>query len=435
MPKKAEELGALQVSRLTKPGGHAVGGVAGLQLSVTESGARSWVLRATVDGKRREMGLGGYPDVTLAMARERARDARTKIFEGTDPIQQRERVRSAAAAAKAKARTFDQCVDAYIKAKAEEWKNAKHAAQWKSTLDSYASPVFGGVLVEDVDLTQVLTVLEPIWSQKTETASRVRGRIETILDWARARGYRTGENPARWRGHLDQLLAKPRKIKNVQHHPAVPVDQALDFAVALQKIEGMSARCLEFAFLTAARSGEARGARWGEIDLEAKLWVVPPERMKGKKEHRVPLTKQAWALLEKLPRIEGTDLLFPGRKPQQPLSDMSLTACMRRMEFKDAKGSICVPHGCRSTFRDWVADHTSYPRDLAEMALAHTIDSAVEAAYRRSDMLRKRRAMMQAWADFLEPKEPPRAPGQMVVSLGGGYVFDPLKHMPKKPVA
>ncbi|MET3371798.1 integrase [Variovorax boronicumulans] len=402
MPKKAAELGALQVSRLTKPGAHAVGGVAGLKLKINDAGARSWVLRATVGGKIRDMGLGGFPDVTLAQARERARAARDMIHAGEDPIQARQAARSAVAAASAKARTFEQCVDAYLKAKSGEWKNAKHRAQWSSTLDQYAKPTIGKMLVQDIDLSHVLTVLEAIWTTKTETASRLRGRIETVLDWATVRGYRKGENPARWRGHLDQLLGRPRKLKAVTHHPALQIDQVGPFMRDLRGVEGMSARALEFAVLTATRSGEVRGARWEEIDLGAKLWTIPPERMKAKKEHRVPLSKQAMQLLEGLERIEGSEMVFPGRKPLQPLSDMSLTACMRRMDYKDAKGRVCVPHGCRSTFRDWASEKTTFPGDMAEMALAHTIDSAVEAAYRRGDMLAKRLKMMQAWADFCD---------------------------------
>jgi len=400
MPKKAAELGALQVSRLTKPGTHAVGGVAGLKLKVNDAGARSWVLRATVAGKIRDMGLGGYPDVTLAQARERARGARDQIFGGVDPIRARKEARSAVAAASARARTFDQCVQAYLKAKSSEWKNAKHRAQWSSTLDLYASPVLGKMLVTDIDLSHALTVLEPVWTTKTETASRLRGRIETVLDWATVRKYRTGENPARWRGHLDQLLARPRKIKKVKHHPAVQIDQAGAFMADLRRIEGMSARALEFAVLTAARSGEVRGARWGELNLAERLWIVPAERMKAKREHRVPLSKQAVSLLQGLERIDGTDLVFPGRKHDTMLSDMSLTATMRRMGYKDRQERVCVPHGCRSTFRDWAAERTSYPGDMAEIALAHKIDSETEAAYRRGDMLAKRGRMMQAWADF-----------------------------------
>lgn len=402
MPKKAIELGALQVGRLMKPGAHAVGGIAGLKLKINDAGARSWVLRATVGGKIRDMGLGGYPDVTLAQARERARAARDQIHAGTDPIQARQAARSAIVAANARAKTFDQCVEAYLKAKSGEWKNAKHRAQWSSTLDLYASPTIGKMLVQDIDLSHVLTVLEAIWTTKTETASRLRGRVETVLDWATVRGYRKGENPARWRGHLDQLLARPRKLKKVAHHPALQLDEVGAFMSMLRHVEGASAQALRFAVLTATRSGEVRGARWDEINLLGKLWTVPAERMKAKKEHRVPLSTQALKLLEALPRFEGEDLVFPGRKPLQPLSDMSLTACMRRLGFKDAKGRVCVPHGCRSTFRDWASERTSFPGDMAEMALAHAIDSAVEAAYRRGDMLAKRLKMMQAWGDFCE---------------------------------
>ncbi|MGI4778014.1 MAG: tyrosine-type recombinase/integrase [Janthinobacterium lividum] len=392
MPKKAAELGALQVSRLVKPGVHFVGGVAGLQLRINEEGARSWVLRAMVAGKRRDMGLGGFPDVTLAEAKQRARDARALIYAGADPIQARKEARSAVAAATAKAKTFDQCAAAYIKAKSGEWVNAKHHTQWETTLETYASPIIGALLVADVDVSNVLQVLEPIWTTKTETASRLRGRLESILDWATVRGYRTGENPARWRGHLDQLLARPKKIAKVKHHEALPVDALAAFLVDLRRVDGASARALEFAVLTAGRSGEIRGARWPEIDLDARVWTVPAERMKAKKEHRVPLSTQAVALLQGLTRSETTDLIFPGRKAA--LSDMSMTSVMRRM------GLTAVPHGFRSTFRDWVAERTNYPRDLAEMALAHAIESAVEAAYRRGDMLAKRAALMQDWADF-----------------------------------
>ena len=392
------------MSRLTKPGAHAVGGVAGLQLKINDNGARSWVLRTMVAGKRRDMGLGGFPDVTLAQARERARAARDQVREGVDPIQARQAARSASAAALAKAKTFDQCVTAFVKAKSGEWQNAKHRAQWDSTLETYASPFIGRLLVQDVGVTNVLAVLEPIWATKTETASRLRGRIETILDWATARGYRTGENPARWRGHLDQLLARPKKIQKRKHHEALPIDDVGAFLVELRKVEGSSARALEFVVLTAGRSGEIRGARWPEIDLQGKVWTVPSERMKAKKEHRVPLSKQALVLLAGLPRFEGHELLFPGRS-NAPLSDMSLTACMRRMKL------TAVPHGFRSTFRDWAAERTNFPRDVAEMALSHAIVSEVEAAYRRGDMLAKRGRMMQAWADFCDK---PVAAGNVV---------------------
>lgn len=394
MPKIARELSALEVGRLKSPGLHPVGGVPGLALQVTPTGARSWILRATVGTKRRDMGLGQFPGVTLAQAREKARSAREKIEQGTDPILMRQQAQSLLRAQQATAVTFESAARAYIDAKSAEWSNAKHAAQWGATLETYAFPVIGKMHVGDIQQGHVLTMLEPIWTTKTETASRLRGRVESVLDWAKVRGYRTGENPARWRGHLDKLLPAPRKIAKVEHHPAVPVKQVADFYAALRERSGTAARALEFALLTAARSGEVRGATWSEIDVDAKLWVVPAERMKAKKEHRVPLSPAAMKLLHALPRMEGSDLLFPAARGGQ-LSDMSLTAVMRRM------GLDSVPHGLRSTFRDWVAECTSYPREIAERALAHTLTNAVEAAYHRSDVLEKRRTLMQDWAKFL----------------------------------
>lgn len=395
MPPKAKELAPLVINRLTEPGMHAVGGVSGLYLQVTASGARSWVLRAMVAGKRRDMGLGGFPDVTVAHAREKARAAREMVDRGIDPIEERRQARSALAASRAAAKTFEDCVTDFMKARESEWKNPKHRQQWKNTLDTYAGPFMGKLLVGDIGLPHVLKALEPIWHEKTETATRVRGRIEQVLDWATVRGYRTGENPARWKGHLDHLLAKPRKITKVQHHPAVPVDGVAAFLASLRGMGGMGARALEFAILTAARSGEVRGALWAEFDFAEKVWTVPGERMKGKVEHRVPLSKQAIELLQALPRFEKVEVVFPGVKGQV-LSDMTLSAVMRRMKV-DA-----VPHGFRSTFRDWAAERTNFPRDLAEMALAHVIESKVEAAYRRGDMLAKRLKMMQAWADYCD---------------------------------
>jgi integrase len=395
MPKKAAELGPLQVSNLDKPGRHAVGGVAGLHLMINDKKARSWVLRSLVAGRRRDMGLGGYPDVTLAQARERARQARDQIYGGTDPIQVRTEARSQLIASKAAAKTFNECVTGLIEARSFEWKNAKHKQQWQNTLAMHAGPVIGELLVKDVGLAQVLKVLEPIWHNTTETATRGRGRIESVLDWATVRGYRTGENPARWKGHLDQLLAKPNKITTVKHHNAVPVDGIANFLVDLRKMVGMGARALEFAIYTAARSGEVRGTLWSEINMDTALWIAPAERMKAKRQHRIPLSEKALAVLTALPRIDGVDVMFPG-STGQVLSDMTLSAVMRRMQVE------AVPHGFRSTFRDWASERTNFPRELAEMALAHTIESKVEAAYRRGDLLVKRLQMMQAWADFCE---------------------------------
>ena len=393
MARKAKELSALEVGRLTKVGHHAVGGVAGLYLYVVESGARSWVLRTMVGNKRRHMGLGGFPEVPLAKAKEKARAAKEQIDQGIDPIVQRLAIGSSLKAQQATQKTFKQAALAYIEAHGEGWKNPKHRAQWGATLETYAYPHLGDLLVQDVGEDHVLKVLEPIWKTKTETATRLRGRIESVLDWATVRKYRTGDNPARWKGHLDKLLPAPGKIQKVEHHRALPVAKMVEFMNALRRREGLAARALEFAILCASRSGEVRGARWDEFDLDASVRTIPAERMKAGKEHRVPLSTPAVKLLEALPRSDSSDLVFAGAD-DKPLSDMALTAVMRRMEV-DA-----VPHGFRSTFRDWVGDCTNHPRDVAEFALAHKLSDKVEASYRRSDALEKRRQMMEEWADF-----------------------------------
>lgn len=395
MARKAKELGALEVNRdCTSPGLHFVGGVAGLALQVTDRGARSWILRAMVGGKRRDMGLGGYPDVTLAGAKESARTARAKIKDGIDPVEDAKAKRSALYAQRAAAMTFSEAAKAYIAVKEAEWKNAKHGDQWRNTLATYAEPVIGNIFVRDVDQSHVMRVLEPIWMEKTETAKRLRGRIEKVLDWARVRGFRSKEqeNPARWRGHLDTLLQAPGKVQTIEHHPALPMDDLGAFMVELRKQEGMGARALEFAILTAARSGEVRGAMWSEIDLKDATWTIPASRMKMKREHRAALNAEAVALLESLSRTG--DLVFPNTKGDK-LSDMTLTAVLRRMNRSDI-----TAHGFRSTFRDWCSERTNYPRDVAEMALAHAIGDKVEAAYRRGDLFEKRRRMMKEWGKF-----------------------------------
>lgn len=397
MSLRAKELSALEVGRLrSRPGLHAVGGVPGLYLQVTPTGATTWVLRTVIGSKRRAMGLGGFPGVTLSGARDRAREARLQVENGIDPILSRQQAKSALRAQQAAAMTFDEAVRQYIDTKGDEWRNAKHRAQWGSTLETYASPFIGRMLVADIGQPNILAVLQPIWKTKTETATRVRGRIETVLDWARVRGYRDGENPARWKGHLDALLPKPGKIAKVEHHAALDVDDVAAFMSQLREAQGTGARALEFVILTAARSGEVRGAEWSEIDLDAGVWTVPGERMKAGREHRVPLSAQAIKLLKALPKVEGSNLVFPAARSKKALSDMTLTAVMRRM------GADAVPHGFRSTFRDWVAERTTYPRELAEKALAHVLESRVEAAYQRSDMFDRRAHMMTAWADFCE---------------------------------
>jgi integrase len=393
MGRKAKELAPIVVSRLKKPGLHFVGGVSGLGLQVLPTGGRTWVLRVTIGGKRRDMGLGGYPDVTLSGAREAARKAREMIRDGKDPITEARAAASALRASRAKDMTFQQAAWAYIAAHESGWRNAKHVQQWKNTLSAYVFPSIGGLSVRHIELVHILSILEPIWKTKTATATRLRGRLEQILDWATARGHRNGLNPARWRGHLDKLLVRPSKVSRVEHHSALPYLEIGSFMQRLRELVGSGARALEFAILTAARSGEVRGATWPEIDFDKAIWTIPDQRMKLGREHRVPLSTAALTLLRALPRIHGTVLVFPAPRGG-PLSDMTLTAVVRRM------GVAAVPHGFRSTFRDWASECTNYPRDAAEMALAHAIGDKVEAAYRRGDLFEKRRRMMADWASF-----------------------------------
>lgn len=391
MGRKAKELGALAVSRLTEPGLHFVGGVSGLGLQVLPKGGRTWVLRATIGGKRRDMGLGGYPDVLVAGAREAARAAREQIRAGIDPIEHKKALRSALAAAQGKGLTFKASAEAYIAAHEAGWRNAKHRQQWTNSLITYAYPKIGKLLVGDIELSHVMAILEPIWREKTETAKRLRGRIEQVLDWAIARGHRDGLNPARWRGHLDKMLAAPGKVAKVTHHSALGLAHVQNFMTRLRTVEGVGALALEFLILTAARSGEVRGATWDEINLDTHTWTIRAQRMKAGKEHRVALSNAAARILVALPGRKG--IVFPAPRGGQ-LSDMTMTVVLRRL------GIDAVPHGFRSTFRDWAAECTNYPRDVAEMALAHSIGSKVEAAYRRGDLFDKRKSMMEDWAQF-----------------------------------
>lgn len=391
MPKQIHAMQAVQVGRLSA-GRHSVGGVPNLQLLVKPNGSRYWVMRVRVGGIRRDMGLGRFPVVSLAAARDLARAVYLKVLQGIDPVEQRMAARDAAR----KVPTFAWCAERKLAAKAPEWKKgSKSAAQFTSSLETYAFPVLGTLPVDKVELRHVLDVLTPIWETKTETANRVRGRIESVLDWATVSGYRRGDNPARLRGNLDAVLPAAGKVKKVQHHAALPVADMHEFVNALRKRDGMAARALEFAILTAARSGEVRGATWVEIDLDAATWTVPAERMKARKPHRVPLCARAVALLRALPRMAGNDFVFWAVRGGE-LSDMSISAVCRRMKV------AAVPHGFRSTFRDWAAERTSYPREVAEMALAHTIGNKVEAAYRRGDLYAKRTHMMDDWSKFID---------------------------------
>jgi integrase len=360
---------------------------------------------------RRDIGLGGFPGVTLSQARDKARDARAKIESGVDPVEERKAAKAGLIAAQRRGLSFADAVDKSLAAKLDAFKNAKHRQQWENTLATYATPDLGKMLVNDITTQDVLRVLQPIWMEKTETASRLRGRIEAVLSWATVSGHRTGDNPARWAGNLKELLPPPSKVANEENHPALALDDAPRWFEALQTREGFGARALEFLTMTAVRSKEVRGARWDEIDMEKALWVIPDARMKMGREHRIPLPDRAVALLKALPRLDSNPLVFPAPRGGQ-MSDMTLSATMKRMHEADrAKGGAgfidgqskrrAVPHGLRSTFRDWVAERTTYPGDMAEVALAHKISNAVEASYRRGDMIEKRRKMMGDWAGYL----------------------------------
>jgi integrase len=408
MTRTTGRLNALKVTRAaSKPGMYADGG--GLYLQVTPGGA-SWIYRYMLKGCAREMGLGPLALYGLHDARAKALDARRLRHEGVDPIEARRAARAKERLDTARVMTFKQCADSYIKAHRAGWRNAKHAAQWEATLATYAEPIIGGLPVQAVDTALVMKVLElevrdatSLWTAKPETASRLRGRIESILDWAKVRGYREGENPARWRGHLDKLLPPRAKVRKVEHHAALPYSELPNFMVALRAQDGVAARALEFAILTAARTGEVLGARWGEIDTAEKLWTIPSERMKAGKEHRVPLSARSMAILQHMKPLRhfsqghsaAEAFVFPGGKYGLPLSNMAFLMLLRRMGREDL-----TAHGFRSSFRDWAAERTNFPSDVAEMALAHTVSSKVEQAYRRGDMFERRRRMMAVWATF-----------------------------------
>jgi integrase len=391
MARSIHRLSSARV-RTAKPGWHCDGAGLYLQVSKSESGhvRRSWVFRFN----KRWMGLGSLDTVSLSEARQKATECRQQRLNGLDPIATRNASRVAAELAAAKETTFDQCRDAYIAAHRAGWRNPKHRQQWTNTLATYATPMFGKLSVQAIDVGLVIRVLEPIWATKPETASRVRGRIEAVLDWATARGFRQGENPARWRGHLDKLLPARAKVRKVKHHPALPYADISTFTTALRERDAVAARALEFAILTAARTGEVIGATWDEIDWKTGTWTVSADRMKSGREHRVALSTAAIAVLKRMAEVRNGDQIFPGDRRDR-LSNMAMEMLLRRMARED----ITV-HGFRSTFRDWAAERTDFPREVAEMALAHAVGNKVEAAYRRGDLFEKRRRLMDAWAEY-----------------------------------
>ncbi|MEO0034113.1 MAG: hypothetical protein RLZZ501_136 [Pseudomonadota bacterium] len=397
MARGSNKLTAVAVSKMKAPGRYADGG--GLYLQVGPTGGKSWLFRFTRQGRAREMGLGPLSALSLAEAREKASEARKVLLAGADPLEAREAEKAKAEAEDARGMTFTECAEAFIAAHEPTWRNPKHRQQWRNTLKTYAEPVFGGLSVAAVDLAMVMKVLEPIWREKPETASRLRGRVESVLDWAAVRGYRQGENPARWRGHLDKLLPARSKVATVEHHAALPYAEVAAFLADLRGRPALAARALEFVILTGARTSEALKSTWGEVDLAAAVWTIPGERMKAGREHRVPLSPQAVALLADLGKVRevGNEWVFPGTRPMRPLSQMALLMLLRRMERGDL-----TAHGFRSTFRDWTAEQTAFPGEVAEAALAHVVGDKVEAAYRRGDLFDKRRRLMEAWADYCD---------------------------------
>lgn len=418
MPKIAKELSLIEVNRLSNIGWHAVGGVAGLLLQIRKplnQGApipRSWILRIRIGNERQLIGLGSYPQVSLAKAREHAKSLSHDAKQGVDLRAQKRALRSAQIAAASKNKTFKECAAAYMKTHSEDYTSDKHRKQWSATLNTYAYPMIGAMLVSDITMRHVLDVLlqettrrdqqtGKLWYIKTETAKRLLGRVKTVLDYATVNEYRSGNNPAMWTGYLETQLPSPDKLRPTVHHPAVPYSDIGDFVSKLRQNESISAKALEFLILTAVRSGSVRAAEWSEIDLDKKLWVIPAANTKTKQEHRVPLPSSAIKLLHALPRLAGNPKLFPSARGKA-LSDMALSQLMRRMRARTELSVDAVPHGFRSTFRDWAAEQTSYPDEIRKAASGHTVGDSVHQAYQRTDLLEKRRRLMNEWASFLD---------------------------------
>lgn len=419
MPKKSKELSALSVSKIKKTGRHTVGGVDGLCLNV-EGNSRVWILRAVVgkrldkDGKlkphRRDIGIGPYPEISLAEARAKATELRLQIRSGIDPIAHKQEQLEKLYVQKLRDKTFLECAKVVIANKARELKNEKHIGQWTSTLETYIYPTLGDISIGTITKVDIAEVLRPIWTEKNETAKRIRGRIETIFDYAKAMGYFVGDNPAEWKGNLEPILGNLKQIS--RPHPSLPYEQVAEFVQHLRQKKGISPKALEFAILTACRSGEIFGAKWQEIDFKNKVWIIPKERMKADKEHRVPLSEQAIELLKSIQTdIEPQSYIFPAPRTGSMLSDMSLTTLIKRMHEQKLKENslgyidpkqnrVITTHGFRSTFRDWSADKTDYPREVCEHVLAHKLPDEVEAAYLRSAYLEKRKGLMADWSKY-----------------------------------
>ncbi len=389
-----------KIESLKKVGVYKDGG--NLYLKVTPTGSKSWIFRYVINSKRHFLGLGSFNDVCLTKAREEAQRLKTLLSQGIDPLDDRKRIEDEKLLELAKLTTFKQCADAFLNKHIHELKNKKHIQQWQNTLEDYAHPIIGSMPIALIDTEHVMLCLTPIWSTKNETASRLRGRIEQVLAWATVSRYRTGENPARWRNHLDKLLAKPSKVQTVKHHEAMDYKLIPEFMRDLQQQDGVGARCLEFTIMTAVRTGEAIGATWAEINLTDKLWTVPANRMKAKKEHTVTLSDQCITLLHAMKAQQCSDYVFSGQSRQGNLSNAAMTSALKRMGVKTKENPITV-HGFRSTFSDWVTEQTNHPSDVREMCLAHTIQNKAEAAYRRGSIIEKRFILMNDWANYLHP--------------------------------
>lgn len=399
MPKIVKPLSAIQVKRLEKAGFHAIGTISGLGLSITKEGTKSWVLRVSYGGVRRKMGLGSYPSVSLAQAINKSRQLKVDIENGTDPIQAKKTIKSNLISDRAKAKTFEECSKMFLATRT--FNNVKHGKQWESTLKTYVYPHIGSVLVGEIGVANIKSVLDPIWKSKTETASRVQGRIKSIIDYAIVSGYREKANPAIWDGFLDSIYQSPKKLKNVEHMDSLPYAKLHEFLMTLRKHNAMSAKALEFLILTSVRSDSIRSATWKQIDLDAKIWTVPKVFTKTKKrDHTVPLSTKALALLKSMPTFSGTDLVFPSASLKK-MSDNTISKLMRDMYKNKEFTDKAVPHGFRSTFRVWCLEKTTYSTELAELSLMHEVGDAVYKAYQRSDGLERRRDIMQDWADFM----------------------------------